>query len=230
MTLEECRAHLPNGWTEAIQRDSVLLELFEEHEYELGREEVPPFLIQSLRGGDLERLRPILTLCGQPRLEMLQGLLEIDEASRDTAEIQLPEGRTAYAGYFSARFSEKNRQSAVDAARSYIQAVSRVYAEELGEPFPLDADTKITVLVLSGREEDDFRMRMHREFCGHKFHPGDNIYGDLGDWCANLPYREGGPADHGKKCYPFRPGVCYNDFKRRTASGPPSLYPKKETI
>ena len=50
MTLEECRVHLPHGWTEAIQRDPVLLELFEEHEYELEREEVPPFLIQSLRG------------------------------------------------------------------------------------------------------------------------------------------------------------------------------------
>ncbi len=150
MTLEECRVHLPHGWTEAIQRDPVLLELFEEHEYELEREEVPPFLIQSLRGGDLERLRPILALCGQPGLEMLQGLLEIDEASRDTAEIQLPDGRTAYAGYFSARFSEKNRQPAIDAARSYIQAVSRVYAEELGEPFPLDADTKITFLETWG--------------------------------------------------------------------------------
>ena len=59
MTLEECREYLPDGWTEIIQQDPVLKEVFEEHEYDLEMEAVPPFLIQDLRGGNLERLRPI---------------------------------------------------------------------------------------------------------------------------------------------------------------------------
>lgn len=50
---------------------------------------------------------------------MLQSLLEIDEISKDTAEAQLPDGQTAYAGYFFARFSKDNRQAAENAVRAY---------------------------------------------------------------------------------------------------------------
>ena len=100
MTLEECREYLPDSWTELIQRDPVLKELFDAHEYDLEQEAVPPFLFQDLRGGNLERLRPILSLYGQPGLDMLQGLLEIDAASRDTATSTTPTGQTAFAAYF----------------------------------------------------------------------------------------------------------------------------------
>lgn len=95
MTLEECREYLPEGWIAPIQNDPVLREIFEEHEYDLEQEAVPPFLIQELRGGEMERLRPILSLYGQPGLEMLRGLMEIDEASRDTAVSTAPDGHPA---------------------------------------------------------------------------------------------------------------------------------------
>ena len=93
MTIDECREYLPEGWIEPIQQDPLLKEIFDEHEYDLEMEAVPPFLIQDLRGGNLERLRPILALYGQPGLDMLQGLLEIDEASRDTATSTTSTGR-----------------------------------------------------------------------------------------------------------------------------------------
>ena len=140
MTIEECREYLPEGWIAPIQNDPVLWEIFEEHEYDLEQEAVPPFLIQELRGGNIDRLRPILSLYGQPGLEMLRGLLEIDKASRDTAVNTAPDGQTAYAAYFFARFSEARRQEAIDAVRAYIRAINRLYREELDEEAPLDED------------------------------------------------------------------------------------------
>ena len=56
MTIEECREYLPEGWIAPIQNDPVLWEIFEEHEYDLEQEAVPPFLIQELRGGNKEFL------------------------------------------------------------------------------------------------------------------------------------------------------------------------------
>ena len=85
------------------------MEIFEEHDYDLEEEAVPPFLFQELRGGNIEHLRPIFALYGQTRLNMLQELLEIDEISKDTAKVELPDEQTSYAGYFFTRFSEDNR-------------------------------------------------------------------------------------------------------------------------
>ena len=53
MTIDECREYLPEGWIEPIQQDPLLKEIFDEHEYDLEMEAVPPFLIQDLRGGNL---------------------------------------------------------------------------------------------------------------------------------------------------------------------------------
>ena len=65
MTIEECRECMPEGWTELIQQDPLLKDIFDAHEYDLEMEAVPPFLIQELRGGNLDHLRPILALYGQ---------------------------------------------------------------------------------------------------------------------------------------------------------------------
>lgn len=100
MTIEECQKYLPKGWTELIQQDPLLKEIFDEHEYDLEMEAVPPFLIQELRGGNLDHLRPILALYGQPGLELLENLKAIDQTAQDTATITTPDGKTAYAGYF----------------------------------------------------------------------------------------------------------------------------------
>lgn len=74
----ECKKYLPNRWAEIIQQDPLLMEIFEEHDYDLEEEAVPPFLFQELRGGNIEHLRPIFALYGQTGLNMLQELLEID--------------------------------------------------------------------------------------------------------------------------------------------------------
>lgn len=87
MTIEECQEYLPDDWTEIIQQDPLLMEIFEEHEYDLEEEAVPPFLFQVLRGGNMEHLRPIFALYGQPGLDMLQGLLEIDESKIGRAHV-----------------------------------------------------------------------------------------------------------------------------------------------
>lgn len=68
MTIDECKKYLPNRWAEIIQQDPLLMEIFEEHDYDLEEEAVPPFLFQELRGGNIEHLRPIFALYGQTGL------------------------------------------------------------------------------------------------------------------------------------------------------------------
>ena len=189
MTIDECREYLPEGWIEPIQQDPLLKEIFEEHEYDLEMEAVPPFLIQDLRGGNLERLRPILALYGQPGLDMLQGLLEIDEASKDTATSTTPTGQTAYAAYFFARFSEENKQAAIDAARTYVKAINRIYVEEFDEDPPLDEDAEIQ--FLSGQEGRDLEEQVRQAWI-----TGEGIQtvdlDDLTEWCQEeLEYQKG---------------------------------------
>ncbi|MDE6993172.1 MAG: hypothetical protein K2P41_01900, partial [Lachnospiraceae bacterium] len=69
MTRDECREYLPENWRAILEADPMLWEIFSEHEYGLEQEAVPPFLIQELRGGNLEHLRPLLSLYGEPGLE-----------------------------------------------------------------------------------------------------------------------------------------------------------------
>ncbi len=182
MTMEECREHLPDGWTELIWQDPLLREIFEEHEYDLEQEAAPPFLIQALRGGNLTHLRPILALYGDPGLAMLRGLLEIDEVSRDTAEITTPDGQTAYAGYFFANY--KGGSGIEELVHKHIQAMRKVYLEVFQEEPPVDEAVKIR--ILSGKEGYDFQMKLHREFCAGQYHPGDDIYDAMGDWIADM--------------------------------------------
>ena len=186
MTLDECREHLPQGWTELIQQDPLLMEIFDAHEYDLEMEAVPPFLIQELRGGSIDHLRPILARYGQPGLEMLENLIAIDEVSRDTAAITTPDGKTAYAGYFFAKY--KGVPGVEELVQEHIQAVRRVYIEIFQENPPVDETVEIQ--ILSGKEGYDFRMKMHQELCEHKFHPSDDIYEAMGDWIANMYCRE----------------------------------------
>ena len=49
MTIDECKKYLPNRWAEIIQQDPLLMEIFEEHDYDLEEEAVPPFLFQVAR-------------------------------------------------------------------------------------------------------------------------------------------------------------------------------------
>ena len=70
MTIDECKKYLPNRWAEIIQQDPLLMEIFEEHDYDLEEEAVPPFLFQELRGGNIEHLRPIFALYGQTGLSL----------------------------------------------------------------------------------------------------------------------------------------------------------------
>ncbi len=187
MTIEECREYLPNNWTEIIQQDPLLMEIFEEHEYDLEGEAVPPFLFQDLRGGNIEHLRPIFALYGQSGLDMLQGILEIDEISKDTAEIQLPDGQTGYAGYFFARFLEKNRQNAENAVRTYIKNINRIFIEEFEEDAPLDENAKIEFLF--GQEGEDFKAELHQKWSAEENTVTD-VEEYLRDWCCDIPYRE----------------------------------------
>ena len=188
MTIEECREYLPDGWTELIQQDPLLKEIFDEHEYDLEREAVPPFLIQELRGGNMDHLRPILALYGPPGLDMLQGLLEIDEASRDTATTTTLSGQTAYAAYFFARFSEENRQAAIAAARTYIRAINRGYVEEFEEEPPLDEDGNIE--FLSGQEGRDFEEQVRQAWI-HGSGVQEVDLDELTEWYQELEYRKG---------------------------------------
>ena len=188
MTIEECREYLPDGWTEIIQQDPLLMEIFEEHEYDLEEEAVPPFLFQDLRSGNIEHLRPIFALYGQSGLDMLQELLEIDEISKDTAEVQLPDGQTGYAGYFFTRFSEKNRQAAENAVRTYIKNINRIFVEDFEEDAPLDENAEIE--ILSGQAGKDFMIEANQRW-GTEENAVTEVEEYLREWCFDMPYREG---------------------------------------
>ena len=189
MTKDECRAYLPDSWLPVLEADPVLWDIFSEHEYHLEEEAVPPFLIQELRGGHLEHLRPLLALYGEPGLELLQGLLEIDEAARDTAQLRLPNGQTAYAGYFFARFGREDQEKAVKTAKSYLRAVCRVYEEVFHEPSPVGPQAG--VLLLTGQEARDMREKVHQAYVhGKPYLPDLNIRDEMVDWFADLPCRE----------------------------------------
>lgn len=187
MTIEECRKYLPDSWTEIIQQDRLLMEIFEEHDYDLEDEAVPPFLFQELRGGNIEHLRPIFALYGQTGLDMLQKLLEIDEISNDTAEVQLPDGQTGYAAYFFTRFSEDNRQNAENAVRAYVKNINRIFVEEFKEDAPLDENIKIE--ILSGQAAWDFRAKANQQWVSGKITYVD-VESDLRDWCFDMLYKE----------------------------------------
>ena len=72
--MDKYREYLPQSWLEFIDRDPVLAAAFSAHEYACDSEPVAPFLFQDLRGGEMERLRPIFALYGQPGLNLLRQL------------------------------------------------------------------------------------------------------------------------------------------------------------
>ena len=185
MTIDECKKYLPNRWAEIIQQDPLLMEIFEEHDYDLEEEAVPPFLFQELRGGNIE-LRPIFALYGQTGLNMLQELLEIDEISKDTAKVELPDEQTSYAGYFFTRFSEDNRQNAENAVQAYIRNINRIFVEEFKEAAPLDENAKIEILF--GQAAQTFREEAYQQQINGE---STEIEIDLIDWCSDMLYKEG---------------------------------------
>lgn len=186
MTIDECKKYLPNRWAEIIQQDPLLMEIFEEHDYDLEEEAVPPFLFQELRGGNIEHLRPIFALYGQTGLNMLQELLEIDEISKDTAKVELPDEQTSYAGYFFTRFSEDNRQNAENAVQAYIRNINRIFVEEFKEAAPLDENAKIEILF--GQAAQTFREEAYQQQINGE---STEIETDLIDWCSDMLYKEG---------------------------------------
>jgi len=181
------RDEVPEEWAPLIEADEWLRESFDEFTAEY--EPVPVFLIQDLRGGELERLRPILALYGEPGLQLLANLQEIDEASRETAQIETPSG-TAYAGYFFVRYqnSPESQQAAAAAAYAYIKQVNRIYEEEFGEPAPLDEDARIEIsLGEAGRE---LAKEMHQAWVHSMDIPEVQIKSDLSDWGGELSMSE----------------------------------------
>lgn len=186
MTIDECKKYLPNRWAEIIQQDPLLMEIFEEHDYDLEEEAVPPFLFQELRGGNIEHLRPIFALYGQTGLNMLQELLEIDEISKDTAKVELPDEQTSYAGYFFTRFSEDNRQNAENAVQAYIRNINRIFVEEFKEAAPLEENAKIEILF--GQAAQTFREEAYQQQINGE---STEIETDLIDWCSDMLYKEG---------------------------------------
>lgn len=185
--VNEYREHLPESWLPLIDCDPLLADIFSEHDYDLEQEAVPPFLIQELRGGNIEHLRPILALYGQPGLEMLQGLLEIDEAAKDTAETCLPNGQTAYAGYFFTN-PKVDPRKAIQTAKRYLRAVCQVYEEVFHEPSPVGP--RAGVLLLTGQEARNMEKKIHQAYVhGSPYLPDLQIHDEIGDWFSNLTYQ-----------------------------------------
>lgn len=181
------RDEVPEAWVPLIEADEWLRESFDE--FADRYEPVPEFLIQDLRGGELERLRPICALYGEPGLQLLAGLLEIEEASRETAQIETPNG-VAYAGYFFAPYqdSPESQQAAAAAAYAYIKQVNRIYKEEFGEPAPLDEDARIEISL--GEAGRALAEEMHRAWVHNEDIPDVDIGRGLREWFMELPMRE----------------------------------------
>ena len=179
------RKEVPESWVPLIEADDWLRESFDEFTYEY--EPVPEFLIQDLRGGELERLRPICALYGAPGLQLLANLKEIDEASRDTAQIETPNG-TAYAGYFFTHFKADepgSQKAAAAAAYAYIKQVNRIWREGFGEPEPLDENALIELSL--GEAGRTLAEEMHQAWVHGRDIPDVEIGSGLREWFADLP-------------------------------------------
>ncbi len=179
------RDEVPEGWVPLIEADEWLRESFDEFSNEY--EPVPAFLIQDLRGGNMERLRPICALYGEPGLQLLAGLQEIDKASLDTSQIETPSG-TAYAGYFFAAYqgdTPESQQAAATAAYAYIKQVNRIYRQEFNEPEPLDEDARIE--ISTGAAGRALAEEMHQAWVHNLDIPEVEIGYSLREWFAELP-------------------------------------------
>lgn len=178
--MDSYTAFVPEAWASLIAQDDLLHELFTD--FSSKEEPVPPFLFQSLRGGQMARLAPICALYGQPGAALIRGLQEIDDCTRDTASVRLPDGQTAYAGYFFVR-GKVEEETARAVARDYLHAVNRVYAA-CGEPPLLDENAEITLRLTDDNaiQKEQQNAYIHASDC-----PDPDIYSSLGDWFGNLP-------------------------------------------
>ena len=185
--MDKYREYLPQSWLEFIDRDPVLAAAFSAHEYACDSEPVAPFLFQDLRGGEMERLRPIFALYGQPGLNLLRQLQEIDARCADTAQITTADGQTAYAGYFFTR-PEVDFQAAREAAKDYIRAVNRIFEEELEESQRLDEDAAIE--FPTGGEAAVIEEELRQAWIHGADFPELDVREGLGDWFMELEYEE----------------------------------------
>ncbi|RHR51494.1 hypothetical protein DWX10_18155 [Clostridium sp. AF18-27] len=185
--MDKYREYLPQSWLAFIDRDPVLAAAFSAHIYACDSEPVAPFLFQDLRGGEMERLRPIFALYGQPGLNLLRQLQEIDTRTRDTAQTIISGGQTAYAGYFFTR-PEIDVQAAREAAKDYIRAVNRIFEEELGKPQLLDGDAEIE--FPTGGEAAAIEEELRQTWIHGADIPELDVREGLGDWFMDLEYQE----------------------------------------
>lgn len=181
------REYLPQSWLEIIDRDQVLTEAFSAHEYACDSEPVAPFLFQDLRGGEMEHLRPIFALYGQPGLDLLKQLQEIDDRAKDTAQVRTADGEIAYAGYFFTR-PEIDREAARAAAKDYIRAVNRVFMEDLEEPQLLDDEARIE--FPTGEEAKAMEEELRQAWIHGTDIPELDVRDGLGDWFMDQEYRD----------------------------------------
>lgn len=135
----------------------------------------------------MERLRPIFALYGQPGLNLLRQLQEIDARCADTAQITTADGQTAYAGYFFTR-PEVDFQAAREAAKDYIRAVNRIFEEELEESQRLDEDAAIE--FPTGGEAAVIEEELRQAWIHGADIPELDVREGLGDWFMELEYEE----------------------------------------
>lgn len=177
--------YLPKAWTEIVDRDEVLKDLFSEFSSEY--EPVPPFLFQDFRGGNMERLRPVFALYGPQGLDLLARLEEIDGLTRSTAETRTQDGGVAYAGYFFVN-AGTDEDMAAAAVRDYIKAMNQIYVSEFEEEPVLDMDAVIE--FPDKRKSHEVEAELRQAWIDSVKMPGTEIHDDVGDWFSSLEYQD----------------------------------------
>lgn len=174
---------LPRCWIEIIEKDEVLKELWEDQNSEY--EAVPEFLFGNV-WGDIERVKPIFALYGEPGLALYEKILEIEALTLHNVTEDILE---MYEGYSYVK-AKGNIELAQEIIRDYIKAMNDLYVNEFEEEALLDEDAKITFVEPEKRNEAV--NKLHRAWCENQDTPDLDMYESIGDWYIwGLEWKQG---------------------------------------
>ncbi|MBE5864764.1 MAG: hypothetical protein E7292_00950 [Lachnospiraceae bacterium] len=173
---------LPRCWIEIIEKDEVLKELWEDQNSEY--EAVPEFLFGNV-WGDIERVKPIFALYGEPGLALYEKILEIEALTLHNVTEDILE---MYEGYSYVK-ATGNIELAQEIIRDYIKAMNDLYVNEFEEEALLDEDAKITFVEPEKRNEAV--NKLHRAWCENQDTPDLDMYESIGDWYMGLEWKQG---------------------------------------
>lgn len=162
---------LPQSWIEIIEKDVVLKGIWEEHDSEY--EAVPEFLF-GLIGDELERLRPVFALYGEPGIDMYEKIVAMKTIAASDSDEE-PEGK---------------EELVKELAKEYIRAMNDLYRNEFEEEPILDEDAEI--ILVRDEERDSVIEELQESWDEEEETPENEFNEVICDWyICELEYKEG---------------------------------------